>query len=251
MRRKPSIRFDRRDRTARCLSTLEPSKQERATGEAGKSAMSQRVDAFRESCAKPIMLRIAFMASNNGSSFVAIVRAIEAGELDAVACLVVSNRSAAPALAFANQHSIAFACIPTQGVEHEADRKLLEALTAARADLVVLSGYLKKLGPMTLAAFAGRILNVHPALLPRFGGHGMYGRRVHQAVVDARETITGATIHLVDQEYDQGRIVASRETPIEPADDINAIERKVMQAECSLFIDTLRRIAAGQLQLPR
>ncbi|MFT4181821.1 MAG: phosphoribosylglycinamide formyltransferase [Rhizobium sp.] len=196
------------------------------------------------------MLRIAALASNNGSSFRAIAAAIEAGRLDAVVSLLVSNGANAPALDHARACGIAALHIPTKGVELAADEMLCDALVAAGADLVILSGYLRKLGPKTLSAFEGRLLNVHPALLPRYGGAGMYGRRVHEAVLAAGEAVTGATIHLVDGDYDHGRIIAAREVRIDPADDAAALEDRVMQAECALFIQTVGRITAGELSLP-
>ncbi|MEA2757723.1 MAG: phosphoribosylglycinamide formyltransferase 1, partial [Methylobacteriaceae bacterium] len=123
-------------------------------------------------------------------------------------------------------------------------------LTHAAVDLVILSGYLRKLGPAILAAFDGRILNVHPALLPKFGGKGMYGARVHEAVLAQGETQTGATIHLVDAEYDHGRTIAQSRIAIEPGDGVQEIQAKVMKAESSLFVETVRRIADGELKLP-
>ena len=184
------------------------------------------------------MLRIAFMASNNGSSMRAIVRAIGEGRIAAEPCLIVTNRRSARALAFAAEHNIASRCIPTEGVEEAAD-----------ADLVVLSGYLRKLGPRTLAAYSGRVLNVHPALLPRHGGKGMYGRKVHEAVLAAGDTETGATIHIVDAEYDRGRVLAQRRFPVEPGDTVETIERNVMRTEEALFVETVSRIAKGELTL--
>ncbi|QND48211.1 phosphoribosylglycinamide formyltransferase [Rhizobium lusitanum] len=195
-------------------------------------------------------LRIAALASNNGSSFRAIADAIAIGRLSASISLLVSNRINAPAFDYAKAHRIPALYIPTKGVEAEADEVLKEALVAADTELVILSGYLRRLGPKTLSTFEGRILNVHPALLPRHGGAGMYGRKVHQAVLDAREPVTGATIHLVDAEYDHGRIIAATEVRINPSDDVAAIERRVMQAENDLFIQTVQRVAVGELSLP-
>lgn len=196
------------------------------------------------------MLRIAFLASNNGSSFRAIVSAIQNERLDAVACILISNRATASALPYAGQNGIPHACIPTQNREAAADEDLLRQLQDARADIIILSGYLKKLGPKTLEAFQGRILNVHPALLPKFGGQGMYGRRVHQAVLEAGETVTGATVHLADGEYDHGRIIANEEVAIHPSDDVESIERKVLEAESSLLTRLIAEICMGRLSLP-
>lgn len=196
-------------------------------------------------------MRLAFLASNNGSSMRAIVAAIASGELDAEAVLVVSNKKDAPALAFARDEGIADLHIPTMKDEAGADAALREALTRADIDYVVLSGYLRKLGPQTLSAFKGRILNVHPALLPKFGGQGFYGRRVHEAVVAAREPVTGVTIHLVDEEYDHGPVIAQLEIPVSATDGAEDVERKVVLSEPGFFVDTLKRIASGQIVLQK
>ena len=195
-------------------------------------------------------MNLAFLASNNGSSLRAIAAAIEAGRLPARPCLVVSNRKAAPALEFARAHGIATLCIPTTTDPAGADERLAAALSRAEADLVVLSGYLRKLGPATLQAYAGRILNIHPALLPSYGGQGMYGRRVHEAVVAAGERETGATVHLVDDEYDHGAVIAQVRLPIAPGESAESVERRVMAAEPGLFVQTLQRVASGELVLP-
>src|SRR5262249_40763087 len=93
-------------------------------------------------------------------------------------------------------------------------------------------------------------LNVHPALLPKFGGKGMYGRRVHEAVLAAGEIETGASIHLVDKEYDHGPVIAIKRVDIAPSDDVSDVEQNVMSAEKDLFLETLRRISGGELILP-
>jgi len=196
------------------------------------------------------MIRLGFLASNNGTSMRAIVDAIEAGELDAQAALVVSNRKDSTALAFAREHGVPVKWIATVSDAEAADARLAEALTTAGVELLVLSGYLRRLGPVTLAAYRHRILNIHPALLPDFGGQGMYGRRVHDAVVAAGVTHTGASVHIVDDEYDHGPVVAQTRVRIEAADTAETIERRVMAAEPRLYIDTLKRIASGELKLP-
>ena len=195
-------------------------------------------------------LKLGFLASNNGSGMRAIVAAIQIGELDAEARLAVSNRREAPALAFAAEHGLATLFIPTKADPDTADAALLAALQGAGVELVVLSGYLRKLGPRTLAAYAGCVLNVHPALLPRFGGPGMYGRRVHEAVAASGELVSGATVHVVDEEYDHGPPVAAIEVPLARGDDAAAIEAKVTAAEPGLLVDVLRRISTGALVLP-
>ncbi|MHB8528288.1 MAG: phosphoribosylglycinamide formyltransferase [Caulobacteraceae bacterium] len=195
-------------------------------------------------------MRLGFLASNNGSSLRAIVAAIETGSLTAEPRLVVSNNKAARALTFARERGVPSLCIPTTADPARADARLAKALTQAGVDLVVLSGYLRKLGPKVLAAYEGRILNIHPSLLPKYGGRGMYGRRVHEAVIAGREPVTGASVHLVDDQYDHGEVLAWIEIPVSRADTAGTIEAKVMAAEPALFVATLRAIAAGTLKLP-
>ncbi len=195
-------------------------------------------------------LELGFLASNNGSAMRAILAAIEAGTLDAKARLAVSNRREAPALAFAAEHGVPTRRLATRADPDAADAALAAALRGAGVELVILSGYLRKLGPATLKAYEGRILNIHPALLPKHGGPGMYGRRVHEAVAAAGDPVSGVTVHLVDADYDHGPPLAALEIPLAPGDDAAAIEAKVTAAEPGLFVDVLRRISTGDLRLP-
>lgn len=195
-------------------------------------------------------LGIAFLASNNGTSFRALNEAIRANRVRAAAVVLISNKASSSALAYAEANDIPALHIPTKDREVEADKQLRDTLINYGAEVVVLSGYLRKLGPLSLAAFDRRILNVHPGLLPKYGGLGMYGRKVHQAVLENGETETGATIHLVDGEYDHGRTVATATVRIDPLDDVLSLEKRVMDAECDLFIDVIGRITAGELRLP-
>jgi phosphoribosylglycinamide formyltransferase-1 len=115
---------------------------------------------------------------------------------------------------------------------------------------VLLAGYMKKLGPITLARFRGRILNTHPSLLPRHGGLNMYGERVHQAVLDSGDAVTGVTIHLVESEYDVGPILAQREIPVLPNDTIESLAARVHSVERAFLVETLLRIVNGELAAP-
>ena len=130
-------------------------------------------------------LKLGFLASRNGSSMRALIEAIEAGELAAEALLVVSNNKTAGALEFAAAHGVPTLVIPTQANPEAADARLCAAMEAAGAELIVASGYLRRLGPKTLARYRNRVINIHPGALPAFGGEGMYGRRVHEAVIAA------------------------------------------------------------------
>lgn len=196
------------------------------------------------------MLKLGFLASRNGSSARAVIAAIEAGELAAEPRLMVSNNKGAAALAFATEHGVQALCIPTQADAAAADTRLCEALEAAGVELVVLSGYLRRLGPRTLARYAGKVLNIHPGPLPAFGGEGMYGRRVHEAVIAAGASESGVAIHIVDEEYDRGPIVAQRAVPVQPGDTAETLEARVTAVEPGFYVETLQGIASGELKLP-
>lgn len=194
-------------------------------------------------------LKLGFLASRNGSSLRAIVGAIEGGTLEAQARLVVSNNKSAPALTFAAEHGVPTLCVPTQSDPDAADARLCEALESAGVELVVLSGYLRRLGPRTLTRFHGRILNIHPGPLPAFGGEGMYGRRVHEAVIAAGASQSEICIHLVDEEYDRGPVVARRPVAVERGDTAEALEARVLAQEPSFFVETLQQVARGEASL--
>lgn len=198
----------------------------------------------------PQTLKLGFLASRNGSSARAVIAAIEAGQLDGEARLMVSNNKSAGALDFAAEHDVPALCIPTQADPEAADLRLAEALEAAGVELVVLSGYLRQLGPHTLARYRGRVLNIHPGPLPDFGGHGMYGRRVHEAVIAAGARESGATIHVVDEEYDHGPVVACRRVPVTPGDTAADLEARVTAQEPAFFVEVLQALSEGRLSLP-
>lgn len=193
---------------------------------------------------------LGFLASGNGSSARAIVGAIRAGKLDADAGLLVSNNRSAAALAFAAEAGVPSLCITTKADPEAADARLAEAMAAHGVEVIVLSGYLRQLGPRTLGRYAGKILNIHPGPLPAFGGHGMYGRRVHEAVIAAGVAESGICIHLVDEEYDRGPAIARRSVAVAPGDTAETLEARVTALEPQFYVETLQRIARGALSLP-
>lgn len=193
------------------------------------------------------VLDIGFLASHGGTSMRAIVAAMASGALEARARIVICNNADAPALAFAKEQRIPLRHISakTEGGEDAADAAICGALAASGAAWVVMSGYLRKLGPLTLKRYRGRILNIHPALLPKFGGQGMYGRNVHAAVIAAGETTSGITVHLVDEEYDHGEIIAQLPVPVLPGDSVDDLQARVTAAEPQFFVEVLKSLAAG------
>jgi phosphoribosylglycinamide formyltransferase-1 len=123
------------------------------------------------------------------------------------------------------------------------DAAICNTLVQHDADIVVLAGYMKKLGPRTLKQFEGRILNTHPALLPKFGGQGMYGSRVHEAVLAAGESTTGVSIHVVDAGYDTGPVIAQCEVPVYPNDTVESLAERVQTRERAFLVETLQALS--------
>jgi phosphoribosylglycinamide formyltransferase-1 len=197
-------------------------------------------------------LRIAVLASGSGTTLQAVIDACEDGSLDGDVVVVVSNNSRAGAMDRARRHGIP--AVHLSGSTHPApgdlDRAFVETLHRHEPDLVLLAGYMKKLGPRVLEAFGGRMINTHPSLLPRFGGQGMYGGHVHAAVIESGDSETGVSVHLVDGEYDTGKVLAQRRLPVEPDDDAASLAARVQAVERPFLVEVLGRIAAGSIRLP-
>ena len=196
-------------------------------------------------------MNLGFLASGRGSNMQAVIDACKAGQIPAQPCVVISNNSHSGALSRAKREGIPHAHL--SGATHpdpgQLDRAICNRLRDHGVELVVLAGYMKKLGSRTLAQYAGHIVNIHPALLPTFGGQGMYGIRVHEAVLAAGVPETGVTIHLVDAEYDHGPIVAQRRVAVLPSDTAESLAHRVLGHEHSLFVETLAGIASGDIAL--
>ena len=182
-------------------------------------------------------MRIAVLASHQGSTLQAVMDACASGELAGEVALVISNNSNSGAMERARSAGIQTVHISgkTHPEEAAADRAITDALEAAKIDWVLLLGYMKKLGTQTIHTYAGRIINTHPALLPKFGGQGYFGRKVHEAVLAAGETVSGATIHLVSQEYDTGPLLSQVKVPVHSGDTVDALETRVKNAEQKHF----------------
>jgi phosphoribosylglycinamide formyltransferase 1 len=183
---------------------------------------------------------LAILGSGTGTTAAAIMDATR-DRIAARVVLVVGNNSGSGVLAHARERGVP--TLHLSGVTHpdpdELDAALAAALDEAGAELVVLAGYMKKLGPRVLAAYAGRIVNTHPALLPAYGGHGMYGDRVHAAVLADGAAVTGASVHVVTAEYDEGPVLAQAEVPVEPGDDVESLRARVQAAEKALLVQWL------------
>ena len=197
------------------------------------------------------MLNLGFFASHNGSNMQAVVRACEQGELLAHPAVVISNNKQSVALQFAKEHHIParHLSLATYKDADALDEAILEALQEYKVDLILLVGYMKLIGKRTLAAYTNRILNIHPALLPKYGGKGMYGINVHQAVIAAGEKETGITIHYANKHYDEGQIIAQCPVPVLADDTPQVLAARVLKQEHILLVKTLKEIVAGRIIL--
>jgi len=191
-------------------------------------------------------IALAILASHAGTTAQAVLDALRDGRIAGEAVLVIANNPDAEVLERARA-----AGVPTRVLNarthpdpHELDRAILAALREAHATHLLLAGYMKKLGPRTIAAYARRALNTHPALLPAFGGQGMYGDRVHAAVLEAGAKRSGATVHLVSDDYDAGEVLAQVEVPVLAGDDVASLGERVRAAERELVVSVLARLAS-------
>lgn len=196
-------------------------------------------------------MNIGFLASHNSSNMQAIIDACKSGTLQAVPAVIISNNSDSGAISLAKQEGIPVYHISskTHPKPGELDEAILSVLLKHGVTIVVLAGYMKKLGPKTLSRYAGAVLNSHPALLPKYSGKGMYGIRVHEEVLAAGEDMTGVSIHVVDEEYGTGHVIAQAWVSIEDADTPESLQERVLEQEHILFSETLQNIANGEIQL--
>ena len=196
-------------------------------------------------------MNIAFLASYNGSTAHAITDACLNGEITASPVLLITNNSNAKALEWSENKGLKTFVLnsKTHADPAELDQQIADKLQDHKIDMICLSGYMKLIGPRTMNAVHGKVLNIHPALLPKHGGKGMYGSHVHQAVKESGDTETGATVHLVNDKYDDGKILAQKTVSILSDDTSETIEDKVKAIEPDFYIETLRKVIKGQISL--
>ena len=197
-------------------------------------------------------MNIGALASHEGTTLQAVLDACANGDIDGRVALVISNNADAGALRRARAAGVPVA--PLSGKTHPdpaaLDRAIRDALQAAGIDVVLLAGYMKKLGPLTLGAYAGRVINTHPALLPRHGGQGMYGMHVHRAVIAAGDRDSGVTVHQVEDDYDTGPALAQRQVPVLPGDTPEILAQRVQASERQLLVEVLGALSRGDALPP-
>ncbi len=196
-------------------------------------------------------ISLGILASHGGSNLQAIMDACDNGSLKANVAVVVSNNSGSSAMRRARKSGIPAYHLSssTHSDDGDLDVAIKNILKKYNVDLIILAGYMKKIGPSVLRTFHNRVINSHPALLPKYGGKGMYGDRVHKAVVKAKSTETGISIHLVDEHYDHGSIISQKIIAVDSAEGVEFVKKKVQKHEHRFWVTTLNKIQKGEIDL--
>ncbi len=196
-------------------------------------------------------LNLVVLASGGGTNLQAIIDNIEAGKLDAQIKAVISNNSKSGALERARNHKIPDIHLSQKqfATPDEFDQKLLSVLKEKETDLVVLAGYMKMISPTVIREYKNRIINIHPALLPSFGGKGMYGIHVHEAVIGSGVKVTGVTVHTVDEVYDHGPILFQKCVPVLADDTPESLQQRVLPHEHEAYSKVIQLFAEGKIEI--
>jgi phosphoribosylglycinamide formyltransferase-1 len=195
--------------------------------------------------------RLGMLASHGGTNVQSVVEACGEGRLAAEPALIISNNRDSAVLVFGRSRGVPSVWIGGAAYEDQAlrDQAICTELSNHDVDVVLLLGYMRKLGPATLRCFRNRILNIHPALLPKHGGKGKYGLHVHESVLASGDTETGVSIHLVDAEYDQGPVIAQCRVSVLSGDTPATLQARVLAREHEFLVETLNLIFAGSIRL--
>ncbi len=185
------------------------------------------------------MKRVAILASHNGSGFTALHKAAKKREIDIEIVLVISNNSNSAALQKATEYGIDNFIVNSK-TDTDPNKKIEQLLKEYKCNYVFLSGYMKKLSSSLTKNF--NIINSHPALLPKYGGEGMYGRFVHEAVIKNRENESGVTIHLVNENYDEGKILLQKRLTLSKDENVDSLESKIKKLEQLTIVETFKNI---------
>ena len=195
-------------------------------------------------------VRIAVLLSGRhgrGSNMAALADACASGAVDGRIAVVVGNFDASPALALARGRGLTTRSISSKLPEAAYAEGLLSALADAEADLICLAGYMRKVPDAVVSAYRGRVMNIHAALLPAFGGQGMYGLRIHEAVLEYGAKVSGCTVHFVDEGYDTGPVICQSAVPVEEGDTPETLAARVLVAEHETYPRAAALFAAGRL----
>jgi len=187
--------------------------------------------------------KIGILSSHNGSGYLTIDDACKNGKLNAQVVVVISNNTNANVLNIAQKRETSTYIVNDKLFPHEnLDVKITELLTKYKCDYIFLSGYMKKIETNLISKFKNKIINSHPALLPKYGGKGMYGRLVHENVIEAKEKESGVTIHFVNEEYDKGQFILQKSLKIEEGCTVDKLENNIKELESFAIVEALQKL---------
>jgi len=196
-------------------------------------------------------MRCAVFASGNGSNFQALLDRKQSGELHIDFLLFIGNNSSAVSFERARKNNIPSIHLAPSHFDSEESyaEKLQEALRSYKIELIILAGYMKKLPVSIVKEYHHRIVNIHPGLLPAFGGKGMYGSKVHEAVIEYGAKVTGVTVHFVDEEYDHGPVIMQKTVDVLDSDDCHSLAERVLKVEHETYWKAIEAIAQGRIKI--
>ena len=193
--------------------------------------------------------KLAIFASGTGSNFVNIYNYILKGQFPGEISLLISNNSRCKAIAFAKKNGINYKIINKSRFSKDSISDIIfQTLDANDIDIIILAGYMKKIPENIVNAYSNRILNIHPALLPKFGGKGFYGIKVHEAVINSKEKYTGITIHFVDKEYDTGSVVYQEKINVMDDDSPSSLASRVLELEHEIYPKVIKQVCENYIK---
>ena len=187
-------------------------------------------------------MTISFLASHNGTSVKYIIEAIKNKKLNAKIGIVITNNFNSSIYQWCSQNNIQIKHISSMTNPTNEDEYIAKTLESANSNLIILSGYMKKIGQKTISLYKNKILNIHPSLLPKHGGLGLYGDKVHQSVLQSEDTKSGATVHIVSENYDEGKIISQSSVKISPTETIESLKYKIQALEGELYLRSIKKL---------
>ena len=194
-------------------------------------------------------MKISFLASHGGSAAKHIISAIRSHNLNAEIGVVITNNPNSNIYDWCQENNVEVVCINgnTHPLESEKDRAIHDTLFKVKTNLIVLSGYMKKIGNTTLTEYSNKILNIHPSLLPRHGGKGLFGDSVHQSVIASGDSQSGATVQFINEEYDEGPIFSQQIVEVVKGETAETLKAKVQAIEGELYLNSIKKIIHDDL----
>ena len=191
--------------------------------------------------------RIVVFASGSGTNFININENIINGRV----VLLISNNPKCGAIDYAKKNGVDYQVINDFRYPKDKNKKYGIVLNNYQPDVILLAGFMKKIPDSIIQSYKNKIINIHPSLLPKYGGQGCYGIKVHEAVIESRDKVTGVTIHFIDNEYDRGHIIMQAEVPVDDSDDANTLSKRVLEMEYKLYLKVVELFCSNKIKIEK